>query len=129
MLLNAVVFLTAAVICVPIAARLKLGSVLGYLAAGCIIGPFGLRLIQDPEATLHFAEIGVVLMLFVIGLELDPSHLWTLRRACSSSARPSRSASAPSRWGYAGKRRSSPGSRSGCPRRRSACRPWRRRTC
>jgi glutathione-regulated potassium-efflux system ancillary protein KefC len=81
MLLNAVVFLAAAVICVPIAARLKLGSVLGYLAAGCIIGPFGLRLIQDPEATLHFAEIGVVLMLFVIGLELDPSHLWTLRRA------------------------------------------------
>jgi glutathione-regulated potassium-efflux system protein KefC len=81
MMWNAVVFLTAAVICVPIAARLKLGSVLGYLAAGCIIGPFGLRLIQDPEATLHFAEIGVVLMLFVIGLELDPSHLWTLRRA------------------------------------------------
>jgi glutathione-regulated potassium-efflux system ancillary protein KefC len=81
MLLNVVVFLTAAVICVPIAAKLKLGSVLGYLAAGCIIGPFGLGLIHDPEATLHFAEIGVVLMLFVIGLELDPSHLWTLRRA------------------------------------------------
>jgi glutathione-regulated potassium-efflux system protein KefC len=81
MLLNVVVFLAAAVICVPIAARLKLGSVLGYLAAGCIIGPFGLGLIQDPEATLHFAEIGVVLMLFVIGLELDPAHLWTLRRA------------------------------------------------
>jgi glutathione-regulated potassium-efflux system ancillary protein KefC len=81
MLLNVVVFLAAAVICVPIASRLKLGSVLGYLAAGCIIGPFGLGLIHDPEATLHFAEIGVVLMLFVIGLELDPDHLWTLRRA------------------------------------------------
>jgi glutathione-regulated potassium-efflux system protein KefC len=81
MLPNVMVFLAAAVICVPIAARLKLGTVLGYLAAGCIIGPFGLGLIQDPEATLHFAEIGVVLMLFVIGLELDPDHLWTLRRA------------------------------------------------
>ncbi len=78
---SVIVYLTAAVICVPIASRLKLGSVLGYLAAGCIIGPFGLRLIQDPEATLHFAEIGVVLMLFVIGLELDPAHLWKLRRS------------------------------------------------
>ncbi|MGC4068974.1 MAG: glutathione-regulated potassium-efflux system protein KefC [Polyangiaceae bacterium] len=79
-LLSAIVFLTAAVVCVPIASRLKLGSVLGYLAAGCIIGPFGLRLIPDPQATLHFAEIGVVLMLFVIGLELDPSHLLHLRK-------------------------------------------------
>jgi len=55
--------------------------VLGYLAAGCLIGPFGLALVADATATLHFAELGVVLMLFVIGLELDPSHLWTLRRA------------------------------------------------
>jgi glutathione-regulated potassium-efflux system ancillary protein KefC len=78
---NAIVYLTAAVVCVPVAKALKLGSVLGYLAAGCIIGPFGLRLIEDPAATLHFAEIGVVLMLFVIGLELDLQHLWTLRRA------------------------------------------------
>ncbi|HEY8946567.1 MAG TPA: glutathione-regulated potassium-efflux system protein KefC, partial [Polyangiaceae bacterium] len=59
----------------------KLGSVLGYLAAGAVIGPFGLRIANDPEATLHFAEIGVVLMLFVIGLELDPKRLWTLRRS------------------------------------------------
>lgn len=81
MLTNVIVFLIAAVVCVPIASRLRLGSVLGYLAAGCIIGPFGLRLVSDPTATLHFAEIGVVLMLFVIGLELDPSHLWKLRRA------------------------------------------------
>jgi glutathione-regulated potassium-efflux system ancillary protein KefC len=81
MLESVIVYLTAAVVCVPLASRLKLGSVLGYLAAGCVIGPFGLRLIQDPEATLHFAEIGVVLMLFVIGLELDPKHLWTLRRS------------------------------------------------
>jgi glutathione-regulated potassium-efflux system ancillary protein KefC len=81
MLASVIVYLAAAVVCVPLASRLKLGSVLGYLAAGCIIGPFGLSLIQDPESTLHFAEIGVVLMLFVIGLELDPKHLWTLRRS------------------------------------------------
>ncbi len=78
---DTIVYLGAAVVCVPIASRLKLGSVLGYLAAGCIIGPFGLGLASDPAATMHFAEIGVVLMLFVIGLELDPQHLWTMRRA------------------------------------------------
>src|SRR5262245_62972084 len=76
-----IVYLAAAVVCVPIASRLKLGSVLGYLAAGCIIGPFGLRIVSDTEATLHIAEFGVVLMLFVIGLELDPKHLWKMRRA------------------------------------------------
>lgn len=80
-LTDAIVYLAAAVICVPLASRSKLGSVLGYLAAGCIIGPFGLRFVEDPEATLHFAEIGVVLMLFVIGLELDPAHLWKMRRS------------------------------------------------
>lgn len=63
----------------PIAVRLGLGSVLGYLIAGCIIGPWALRLVTDAEAILHFAEIGVVLMLFVIGLELDPQRLWKLR--------------------------------------------------
>lgn len=81
LLIDAIVYLTAAVICVPLASRSKLGSVLGYLAAGCIIGPFGLKLVADPQATLHFAEMGVVLMLFVIGLELDPSHLWKMRRS------------------------------------------------
>jgi glutathione-regulated potassium-efflux system ancillary protein KefC len=81
MLSSTIVYLAAAVICVPAAKALKLGSVLGYLAAGCIIGPFGLGLIQDPAATLHIAEIGVVLMLFVIGLELEVHQLWTLRRA------------------------------------------------
>lgn len=80
-LTDAIVYLAAAVICVPLASRSKLGSVLGYLAAGCIIGPYGLRLVADPEATLEFAEIGVVLMLFVIGLELDPSHLWKMRKS------------------------------------------------
>ena len=81
MLTSTIVYLAAAVICVPLAKALRLGSVLGYLAAGCIIGPFGLRVVSDAGATLHFAEIGVVLMLFVIGLELDMKHLWTLRRA------------------------------------------------
>ncbi len=80
MLGSAIIYLAAAVVCVPIASRLKLGSVLGYLAAGCLIGPFGLGVIEDPEATLHFAEIGVVLMLFVIGLELDPKQLSALRK-------------------------------------------------
>jgi glutathione-regulated potassium-efflux system ancillary protein KefC len=81
MLANVIVYLAAAVVCVPLASRFKLGSVLGYLAAGCLIGPFGLRVVDDPTATMHFAEIGVVLMLFVIGLELDTEHLWTMRRS------------------------------------------------
>lgn len=80
-LLHTIMFLAAAVVCVPLASRLRLGSVLGYLAAGCLIGPFGLGLVEDPHATMRLAEIGVVLMLFVIGLELDPTHLWTMRRA------------------------------------------------
>lgn len=78
---RALVYLGAAVVCVPLASRLKLGSVLGYLGAGLLIGPYGLRLVDDPHATMHFAEIGVVLMLFVIGLELDLGHLWKLRKA------------------------------------------------
>jgi glutathione-regulated potassium-efflux system ancillary protein KefC len=81
LLVDAVVYLGAAVVCVPLATRLKLGSVLGYLAAGCLVGPSGLGLVGDAQATLHFAEIGVVLMLFLIGLELDPKHLFKLRRA------------------------------------------------
>jgi glutathione-regulated potassium-efflux system ancillary protein KefC len=81
MLTDAIIYLFAAVVCVPIASRTKLGSVLGYLAAGCIIGPFGLRLIADAHETLEFAEFGVVLMLFLIGLELDPKQLWTMRRS------------------------------------------------
>ncbi len=81
LLFDAMVYLAAAVVCVPIASRLKLGSVLGYLVAGCVIGPWGLRLVQDVESILHFAEFGVVLMLFLIGLELDPARLWSMRRA------------------------------------------------
>ncbi|MDN3562741.1 cation:proton antiporter, partial [Vreelandella neptunia] len=69
LLANTVVYLAAAVIAVPIAKRLRLGSVLGYLIAGIIVGPWGLQLITDVEAILHFSEFGVVMLLFVIGLE------------------------------------------------------------
>jgi monovalent cation:proton antiporter-2 (CPA2) family protein len=77
---QALIYLAAGVIAVPLFKRLGLGSVLGYLAAGMAIGPWGLRLIGDPQTVLHFAEFGVVLLLFLIGLELDPRRLWTLRR-------------------------------------------------
>ncbi|HHF2978845.1 TPA: glutathione-regulated potassium-efflux system protein KefB [Vibrio diabolicus] len=76
---SSVVFLSAAVIAVPIAQRLGLGSVLGYLLAGVLIGPWGLGLISDVDAILHFAELGVVLLLFLIGLELNPKKLWQMR--------------------------------------------------
>jgi glutathione-regulated potassium-efflux system ancillary protein KefC len=79
-LLNALVYLAAAVAAVPIAKRLGLGAVLGYLLAGMAIGPWGLRLISEVEDILHFSEFGVVLLLFVIGLELDPKRLWAMRR-------------------------------------------------
>ena len=75
------IFLLTAVIVVPLFRRLKLGAVLGYLAAGVLIGPWGLGLIGDAESTLHFAELGVVLLLFLVGLELEPSRLWALRHA------------------------------------------------
>jgi glutathione-regulated potassium-efflux system ancillary protein KefC len=78
-LFDTMVYLSAAVLFVPLAARLKLGSVLGYLIAGCVIGPFCLGLVQNPESILEFAEFGVVLMLFLIGLELDPRRLWSMR--------------------------------------------------
>ena len=78
---QALVYLAAAVISVPIAKRLGLGSVLGYLIAGFMIGPHGLGLIgEEGQDVLHFAEFGVVMMLFLIGLELQPMMLWRLRR-------------------------------------------------
>lgn len=80
-LLQAVIYLSAAVICVPIAKRLGLSSVLGYIIAGMIIGPYVLGLIgQKGEDVMHFAEFGVVMMLFLIGLELEPQKFWRLRR-------------------------------------------------
>jgi len=80
-LVNALIYLAAAVLAVPLAKRLGLGAVLGYLLAGIAIGPWGLGLIREVETILHFAEFGVVLLLFVIGLELEPRRLWALRRA------------------------------------------------
>ena len=74
------IFLLTAVIVVPLFRRLQLGAVLGYLAAGALIGPWGLGLIAEAENTLHFAELGVVLLLFLVGLELEPSRLWALRQ-------------------------------------------------
>jgi glutathione-regulated potassium-efflux system ancillary protein KefC len=80
LLLNVLIFLIAAVVAVPIAKRLGLGAVLGYLLAGMAIGPWGLRLITQVDDILHFSEFGVVLLLFIIGLELDSKRLWSLRR-------------------------------------------------
>ncbi len=75
-----VALLGAAVIAVPLFKRLGLGSVLGYLAAGLLLGPSGIALIHDPEAVLTIAELGVVMFLFIIGLEMEPSKLWGLRK-------------------------------------------------
>ncbi len=79
-LVNTIVLLAAAVIFVPLFKRVGLGSVLGYLAAGLVVGPFGLQFFHDPHEILPIAEFGVVLLLFVIGLEMKPSRLWALRR-------------------------------------------------
>ena len=82
MFFQALIYLAAAVISVPLAKKLGFGSVLGYLLAGIIIVPFVLGLVgQNTDEVLHFAEFGVVLMLFVIGLELQPSLLWKMRRS------------------------------------------------
>src|SRR5688572_23548627 len=79
-LTGSLIYLAAAVIAVPLSRAIGLGSILGYLAAGIVIGPWGLGLVSDVENILHFAEFGVVLMLFLIGLELEPRRLWSLRR-------------------------------------------------
>ena len=77
---QAVVYLAAAVVAVPLAKRFGLGSVLGYLLAGVAIGPFALGLVAEGgQDVLHFAEFGVVLMLFLIGLELEPNRVWEMR--------------------------------------------------
>lgn len=78
-LLHAIYYLLAATIAVPLFRRLGLGAILGYLVAGAIIGPYELGLIYRPEATFQFSELGVVLLLFVIGLELNPQQLWKMR--------------------------------------------------
>jgi CPA2 family monovalent cation:H+ antiporter-2/glutathione-regulated potassium-efflux system ancillary protein KefC len=94
LLINVFVFLVAGLAVVPLAQRFKLGSVLGYLIAGVIIGPFGVplllqlvlnahgaALIDDPDKVRHFAEFGVIMMMFLIGMELEPAILWRLRRS------------------------------------------------
>jgi len=80
MMRDALIYLAAAVLMVPLAKKLGLGSVLGYLIAGIIIGPWGFHLVWDIDSIMHFSEFGVVLMLFVIGLELEPKRLWSMRR-------------------------------------------------
>ena len=79
-LAEAAIFLAAAVIAVPIAKRFGLGSILGYLVAGALIGPWGLGLVTAVDDILHFAELGVVMLLFLIGLELQPRRLWAMRK-------------------------------------------------
>jgi len=81
-LLQALIYLAAAVVCVPIAKRLGMGSVLGYLMAGILIGPFILGFVgKEGEDIMHFAEFGVVMMLFLIGLEVEPSKFWQMRKS------------------------------------------------
>jgi glutathione-regulated potassium-efflux system ancillary protein KefC len=79
-LTNSLIYLGAAVLAVPLSKALGLGAIIGYLAAGIAIGPWGLGLVTNVEDILHFAEFGVVLMLFLVGLELEPKRLWNLRR-------------------------------------------------
>ncbi|MES1163301.1 MAG: monovalent cation:proton antiporter-2 (CPA2) family protein, partial [Rhizobacter sp.] len=79
-LTGTLVYLAAAVLAVPLAKFLGLGSIIGYLAAGILIGPWGLKFVTNPQDMLHFSEFGVVLMLFLVGLELEPRRLWSLRK-------------------------------------------------
>ncbi|MEF7613624.1 glutathione-regulated potassium-efflux system protein KefC [Aquincola sp. MAHUQ-54] len=77
---TSLIYLTAAVVAVPLARAIGLGSIVGYLAAGIVIGPSVAGFVNDPQDMLHFAEFGVVLMLFLVGLELEPKRLWAMRR-------------------------------------------------
>ena len=79
-LTGSLVYLAAAVLAVPLAKFLGLGSIIGYLGAGILIGPWGLKFVTNPQDMLHFSEFGVVLMLFLVGLELEPRRLWSLRK-------------------------------------------------
>jgi glutathione-regulated potassium-efflux system ancillary protein KefC len=79
-LVNSLIYLGAAVLVVPLSKALGLGAIIGYLAAGIFIGPWGLGLVSNVVDILHFAEFGVVLMLFLVGLELEPKRLWSMRR-------------------------------------------------
>lgn len=81
-ILQTIIFITAAIICVPLAKRFGLSAVLGYLIAGILVGPYVLEFVgEEGEDILHFAEFGVVIMLFLIGLEIEPSHFWKMRKS------------------------------------------------
>nr|WP_202115235.1 monovalent cation:proton antiporter-2 (CPA2) family protein [Glaesserella parasuis] len=80
-MIKTVVLLATSITIVPLFKRIGLGSVLGYLVAGCLIGPSGAGLFQDPNAVVHMAELGVVMFLFIIGLEMHPERLWSMRKA------------------------------------------------
>jgi len=80
LLQESIIYLLAAIVSVPVSKRLGFGSVLGYLCAGILIGPFGFGFVREPQHILHFAELGVVFLLFIIGLELKPSRLWVMRK-------------------------------------------------
>jgi monovalent cation:proton antiporter-2 (CPA2) family protein len=77
---QALIFIAAAVVLVPLFQKLGFGSILGYLLSGVLVGPFGFKLIEDAESIMHFSELGVVLLLFIIGLEIQPRKLWSMRR-------------------------------------------------
>ncbi len=77
---QALVFISSAILLVPLFQKLRFGSVLGYLIAGALVGPYGLKLIQDSQSVMHFAEFGVIFLLFMIGLEIQPSKLWSMRK-------------------------------------------------
>ena len=77
---QALIFIASAVMLVPLFQKLGFGSVLGYLISGVIVGPYGLKLIQDSDSIMHFSEFGVVFLLFIIGLEIQPRKLWSMRR-------------------------------------------------
>ena len=81
LMLQATIFLGAALLFVPLGKRFGIATVLGYLITGLILGPSGLDVAGDAESLLHFSEFGVVMLLFIIGLELQPSRLWALRRS------------------------------------------------
>ena len=104
-LAQALIYLAAAVIAVPLSKRLGLGSVLGFLLAGVAIGPWGLALIGEVEAMLHFSEFGVVLLLFLVGLELNSQPLWSLRRSIFGMGGPRKTAADRAAGAGAGARR------------------------
>ena len=130
-------FLAAAVVAAPLAKLLRIGNVLGYLLVGVLIGPFGLGFVYsvyEVNSVLHFAEFGVVLLLFLIGLELRPKRLWAMRAAIfglggAQVAHHRRWCWPPSPWrsGWPGRPRCSPAWRCRCRRPRSRCRSSRRR--